>query len=153
MAWNSYVILKSLADMPTMLDDKYLEAIQSEIDKDKYVCSMEVHMDLCGEYAPFCVFCDKNVNTPCAVAFIKMKQMEGLPLEIAMTEDENEPAVESINQAGKKFEQLSEKTYSDPTAQKISQNEVKQVIANEQITHNFPTEKKRIRIAIAQRKK
>lgn len=88
MAWNNSYALKILADMPTNLSAKNLELLQSEIDKDKLATSIEMNRDLCGDYAPFCVFCNKKSAYPCAVALVKCKQAEGLQLEIAVSDGE-----------------------------------------------------------------
>lgn len=93
--WNSEAPLKLLMSMPSYLTLENLKNIQKIIDDDKFLNSKTYRRDLCGLYAPFCENCDKSVKYPCAVAYIKMKQAEGLEvdMEIAAATEE-EPAVE-----------------------------------------------------------
>ncbi len=88
--WDSNAPLELLKEMPAQLSKDNLQKIQLVIDKDKYICSSELQRDLCGEYAPFCEFCDKNITYPCAVAYVKMKQIDGMNIEIAAENAENE---------------------------------------------------------------
>ena len=81
--WNSEAPLKLLQTMPSELDIQNLRNIQQTIDVDKDENSHRLRRDLCGEYAPFCQMCDKWVKYPCAVAYVKMKQAEGMHVEIA----------------------------------------------------------------------
>lgn len=97
--WNSEAPLKLLMSLPAQLDIESLKNIQQVIDDDKYLNSESRKRDLCGEYAPFCKNCDKGIlKYPCAVAYVKMKQAEGVQVEIAATEEElaveEEPVVE-----------------------------------------------------------
>lgn len=80
--WNSQDPLKLLLSMPSQLTKENLENLQAVIDVDKMINSETYHRDLCGEYAPFCDYCDKSVYYPCAHAYVKMKQSEGLDVEI-----------------------------------------------------------------------
>lgn len=80
--WNSQNPLKLLLSMPSHLTKENLERLQAVIDVDKMVNSAQFHRDLCGEYAPFCDYCDKSVKFPCAHAYVKMKQSEGLDVEV-----------------------------------------------------------------------
>ncbi len=87
--WNSEAPLKLLMSLPAQLDIESLKAIQQVIDDDKYINSEILNNDLCGSYAPFCQNCDKGIlKYPCAVAYVKMKQAEGVQVEIAATEEE-----------------------------------------------------------------
>lgn len=87
--WNSEAPLKLLMSLPAQLNIENLKKIQKVIDEDKFINSRKLCRDLCGEYAPFCDGCDKGiVKYPCAVAYVKMKQAEGLEIEIAATDDE-----------------------------------------------------------------
>ncbi|MCI9560944.1 MAG: hypothetical protein HFK03_00490 [Clostridia bacterium] len=99
--WNSEAPLKLLQSMPAQLNIQNLKNIQQTIDVDKFENSKRLNRDLCGEYAPFCSMCDKWVKYPCAVAYVKMKQAEGMQVEIAASaylpadaEVEEEDAVE-----------------------------------------------------------
>lgn len=92
--WNSDAPLELLNEMPAQLNRANLERIQSVIDIDKFRESYEQGRDLCGEYAPFCALCDKSIETPCAVAYVKMKQAEGMEVEIAAANVAEEPVVE-----------------------------------------------------------
>lgn len=94
MSWNSNAPMELLSRMPQKLSKSNLEAMQKVIDNDKYLCSAMLERDLCGEYAPFCALCDRSMSTPCAVAYIRMRQAEGIKLEIAVSEDDS---VESAN--------------------------------------------------------
>lgn len=87
--WNSEAPLKLLQSMPAVLNLENLRVIQEKIDEDKYIHSQQLKRDLCGEYAPFCEFCDKSIyKYPCAVAYVRMKQLEGMQVEIAIAEEE-----------------------------------------------------------------
>lgn len=96
MEWNSNAPMELLAQMPARLSKSNLEAIQAVIDNDKHICGTIIGRDLCGNYAPFCSLCDKSINLPCAVAYIRMRQAEGIQLEIAPASDEYEPESEPI---------------------------------------------------------
>lgn len=80
--WNSQEPLKLLLSMPTQLTRENVENLQAVIDVDKILNSQKYGRDLCGEYAPFCDYCDKSVRFPCAHAYVKMKQAEGLDVEV-----------------------------------------------------------------------
>lgn len=80
--WNSQEPLKLLLSMPTQLTRENVENLQAVIDVDKIINSQKYGRDLCGEYAPFCDYCDKSVRFPCAHAYVKMKHAEGLDVEV-----------------------------------------------------------------------
>lgn len=80
--WNSQEPLKLLLTMPTHLTGENVQNLQAVIDVDKMLNSQRLKRDLCGEYAPFCDFCDKSVRYPCAHAYVKMKHAEGLDVEV-----------------------------------------------------------------------
>lgn len=88
MELNSNVPMELLANIPARLNKNSLETIQAVIDNDKLICSTMLGRDLCGEYAKFCALCDKSMKTPCAVAYIRLKQSEEIQLEIAASDDE-----------------------------------------------------------------
>ncbi len=93
--WNSEAPLKLLMSMPSYLTLENLKNIQQIIDDDKFINSQDYQHDLCGEYAPFCENCDKSVKYPCAVAYIKMKQEEGLKVDMEIAAvDAEEPQTE-----------------------------------------------------------
>lgn len=54
--------------IPALSHEGGEEDVQAFIDVDKYRKSEECGRDLCGEYAPFCVGCDKMLSNPCAKA-------------------------------------------------------------------------------------
>lgn len=81
--WNSQEPLKLLLSMPNTLNKENLEKLQGIIDVDKIINSQLLNRDLCGEYAPFCGLCDKSLQYPCAHAYVKMKQSEGLDVEVS----------------------------------------------------------------------
>lgn len=80
--WNENAPLELLKDMPSTLDEENVAKIQRAIDVDKYKNSEWKGYDLCGEYAPFCKNCDKSLTNPCARSYIKMKQNQGMNVEI-----------------------------------------------------------------------
>ncbi len=116
--WNSEAPLKLLMSLPAQLDVESLKVIQKVIDDDKYINSKIRNRDLCGGYAPFCAICDKGIiKYPCAVAYVKMKQAEGVQVEIAATEEElaveeevvEEPVVQ--NNTDKKYIRIATAKY------------------------------------------
>ena len=145
--WNSEAPLKLLESMPAELDIHNLKNIQQTIDVDKYINSYQRKRDLCGEYAPFCKNCDKWVKYPCAVAYVKMKQAEGMQVEIAASaylpadaevEDEPEEPVEELSEVEEEPEEQIEE---------IQEMDEPEVVEESAFEH-----KKYIRIAIAKRK-
>ncbi len=99
MNWNSKAPMELLSHMPPKLSKDNLKAIQAVIDNDKLICSTMLKRDLCGSYAPFCALCDRSMSTPCAVAYLRMKQAEGIQLEIAVSDEENEAQEVAVPQA------------------------------------------------------
>ena len=79
--WNSEAPLKLLKYMPDRLTREHLKDLQVVIEKDR-LKENKNDEENCDDYAPICSYCDKNVAYPCAVAYIKMKQAEGMPVEI-----------------------------------------------------------------------
>lgn len=175
MSWNSNAPMELLSHMPPKLSKANLETIQKVIDNDKFICSSMLARDLCGEYAPFCALCDKSMATPCAVAYIRMKQAEGIKLEIAVADDDlsahdnNTEKNQAETEAPEAFEAPQETEAEtvtetgDPTEQPREETEA-QAIYNEsnistdekgiaeEYSEPLP-EKKIIRIAVAKRKK
>ena len=86
--WDNEAHLKLLKSMPAQLSKDNLRDIQQTIDVDKFTNSQLLKRDLCGEYAPFCDNCNKSLQYPCAVSYVKMKQAEGMQVEIAAAENE-----------------------------------------------------------------
>lgn len=129
--WDISAPLRMLESMPARLNAENLSAIQDAIDIDKYKNSSALGRDLCGEYAPFCELCDKVGRYPCAVAFVKMKQAEGMQVVIAEVE---EAPAEAAEEAPAVAEQQA----------------VEEVAPVEEIPEPAPA--RRIRIAIARRK-
>ena len=80
--WDENKVLELLKDMPQVLTDENLCDIQKVIDDNKYWNGKSKKSELCGIYAPFCKICDKNVLTPCAVAYVRMKIAEGAALKM-----------------------------------------------------------------------
>lgn len=175
MNWNSNAPMELLSHMPPKLSKANLETIQAVIDNDKYICSTMLKRDLCGEYAPFCALCDKSMDTPCAVAYIRMKQAEGIKLEIAITDNESAPEAVDNSVESVPFENIDDKITAEPETEELSDNHIyvneagidpldnievetapDQPAANietaeEEVNEQPP--KKVIRIAIAKRKK
>ena len=96
--WNSQKPLELLLSMPSTLNKENIINLQAVIDVDKIINSQIHNRDLCGEYAPFCDFCDKNLSYPCAHAYVKMKQSEGLDVEVAQEVFEEEAAPASVDE-------------------------------------------------------
>ncbi|MDE7301100.1 MAG: hypothetical protein K2N47_02915 [Clostridia bacterium] len=80
--WNENGPLELLKGLPQVLTADNLAQIQKVIDDDKFVNSEGLEGDLCGQYAPFCRNCDKSVENPCAVAYVRMKIKEGMAVEM-----------------------------------------------------------------------
>ncbi|MDE6586306.1 MAG: hypothetical protein K2K80_06485 [Clostridia bacterium] len=89
--WNSQKPLNLLMSMPETLDKDNLIRLQKVIDIDKMTNSRTYGRDLCGEYAPFCEYCNKKVQYPCAQAYVKMKQAEGFNVQVDETLKGEEP--------------------------------------------------------------
>lgn len=101
--WDENAPLELLKDMPKVLSVENLAKIQEVIDKDKYINSYEMGCDLCGRYAPFCGGCDKNVQYPCAVAFVKMAHESGMEVEIEEIPYLNQPVQEEKKPSGRRI--------------------------------------------------
>ena len=129
--WNSQEPLKLLLSMPTQLTRENVENLQAVIDVDKIVNSQKYGRDLCGEYAPFCDYCDKSVRFPCAHAYVKLKQAEGLDVEVP------EEVYNSLKLEESTVQEVVEETAA--TEEEVVEEEV------------VETPKKRIRIAIAKK--
>ncbi|MDE7306358.1 MAG: hypothetical protein K2N33_03115, partial [Clostridia bacterium] len=80
--WDNNTPLQLLKTMPRKLNQDNLAKIQMIIDADKYKNSLVSGFDLCGIYAPFCRGCDKTSIYPCAIAYIRMLQSEGMKIQI-----------------------------------------------------------------------
>lgn len=176
MNWDSNAPLELLSSMPAQLNKKNLKDIQAIIDKDKFVCSHELTRDLCGEYAPFCALCDKSLKYPCAVSYVKMKQADGMQVEIAVSDDdnsdiedepvevatavatevvaENPPAETLVAEQKTAVEEVASQEAPVEVApvEAVAEVHEEQVEAKEEVVAEQPVAKKRIRIAIAKRK-
>ena len=109
--WNSQKPLELLLSMPSTLNKENIINLQAVIDVDKIINSQIHNRDLCGEYAPFCDFCDKNLSYPCAHAYVKMKQSEGLDVEVEeQLSVEEEPAKEVAAETTPEVEPKEKKT-------------------------------------------
>jgi hypothetical protein len=126
--WNENAPLELLKSLPSVLNEANLARLQSVIDYDKFINSTEHGYDLCGKYAPFCKGCDKKGKTPCAEAYIKMKQTQGYDIKIS-----NEAKNTEVKEEVKPVEQ--EKVETAP-----------------QTTEEVAPVKKRIRIAVARKR-
>ncbi len=80
--WDNNTPLQLIKTMPKKLNQDNLAKIQLVIDVDKYKNSLVSGFDLCGIYAPFCRGCDKTSIYPCAIAYIRMLQSEGMKIQI-----------------------------------------------------------------------
>lgn len=109
MELNSNVPMELLANIPARLTKTSLETIQAVIDNDKLICSTMLGRDLCGEYAPFCALCDRSIKTPCAIAYIRLKQAEEIQLEIAASNDEfNKQSLTDFSHDGINVDEVEE---------------------------------------------
>ncbi len=121
--WNSQEPLKILLSMPTHLTRENVENLQAVIDVDKIVNSQKFKRDLCGEYAPFCDYCDKSVRFPCAHAYVKMKHAEGLdvdvPDEVYNSLKIEEAVVEEAAPADEEVEQATEEEVVETPKKRI----------------------------------
>lgn len=134
--WDSQKPLDLLMTLPVKLNKEHLENLQAVIDVDKIVNSHKDGSDLCGIYAPFCDFCDKNVQYPCANAYVKMMQNEGLevevpeyvynslkikekPAEAVAKPDEHKPAIEKKPIVSEK-KLLTEKPVTESTKKPVA---------------------------------
>ncbi|MDE7167693.1 MAG: hypothetical protein K2O28_02450 [Clostridia bacterium] len=132
--WNSQEPLKLLLSMPTQLTRENVENLQAVIDVDKIINSQKYKRDLCGEYAPFCDYCDKSVRFPCAHAYVKMKKAEGLDVEVP------EEVYNSLKIEAEVVEEAA------PVEDEVVEEEVEEAV---EVVEEAP--KKRIRIAVAKK--
>ncbi len=86
--WNSEAPLMLLKYMPDRLTHEHLKDLQTVIDADKYERE-NISDESCEDYSPICAYCDKNAVYPCALAYVRMKQAEGMPVEIDYDEPKN----------------------------------------------------------------
>ena len=80
--WNEKGSLELLQGMPKVLTEKDLADLQQVIDNEKFVNSQKLREEHCDTYAPFCKYCDKSVESPCAVAYVRTKIKEGMEVEM-----------------------------------------------------------------------
>lgn len=166
--WDSNSPMQLLKSMPAKLNYDNLQKIQMVIDADKYKNSIVSGFDLCGIYAPFCRGCNKMSIYPCAVAYVRMMQSEGMNIEIDAA-----PAVkpEATVQKAEPIEKIQEpviETVSEPETEVISEiaeterleivEEAVEEVAASVYEQPIPEEqvkqenKIKIRIAVAKRK-
>ena len=81
--WDSNTPLQLLNSMPDVLEKEHLEKLQMLLDADKYKNQLISGVDLCGQYAPFCNECNKDINYPCAVAYVNFMKAQGMDIEIS----------------------------------------------------------------------
>ena len=154
--WNENAPLELLKDLPTVLNEANLARLQQVIDYDKFINSSECGYDLCGQYAPFCEGCDKTVQYPCAVSYVKMKQAEGMDIKIQSEVEEvlSEAPVETCECAEQPAEEACECTEQSCECQETCECEenceCQEAPAEEAVNEQPP--KKLIRIAIARRR-
>ncbi len=74
--WDKNRPIQLLYEFRNLLGERYLMQAQRIIDADKYSGSCDEGRDLCGEYAPFCNYCDKSSSTPCSSAYYNMLNSE-----------------------------------------------------------------------------
>ena len=83
--WNKEAPLKLLKYMPDRLSRVHLKDLQAVIEEDRQLQN-KGDSEYCDDYSPICKYCDKESQYPCAFAYIKMKQAEGMPIDIDYTE-------------------------------------------------------------------
>lgn len=83
--WNKEAPLKLLKYMPERLSRVHLKDLQAVIEEDK-ILQDKTDREACQDYSPICRYCDKSSQYPCALAYIKMKQAEGMRVDIDYTE-------------------------------------------------------------------
>ena len=140
--WDNNTPLQLLKSMPKVLEDEHLEKLQKLLEADKYKLQLLSDSDLCGNYAPFCDDCNKDIKYPCAVAYVHYLKTQGTDIEIAA----DLPAETSENSPEEVFEEapVTEEKTVEVTEEK-----------EEKAEDDKPEEesgKKRIRIAIARKK-
>ena len=114
--WDENKVLELLKDMPQVLTDENLCEIQKIMDDDRYHHKKSTKKDSCGTYAPFCKICDKNVLTPCAVAYVRMKNAEGTPLKMENYSSESEhyqALLKTAKGVGEEYKQSDSETDAD----------------------------------------
>ena len=142
--WNENAPLELLKELPAVINEANLARLQQVIDYDKFINSSECGYDLCGQYAPFCEGCDKTVQYPCAVSYVKMKQAEGMDIKIqSEVEEVLSDAAEESCECG---EQPCEAQEEIPSAEAAEEAPVEEAPEEEKPA------KKLIRIAIARRR-
>lgn len=134
------ILLDKLNDLSAKLTRNGLEKLQAEIDTDKFEQSLKQNRDLCGEYAEFCRFCDKNLKNPCASAYLKMISESRKNSEIAVTDVADE--------SDEKNKDNVVITASEINIDESDENDGEEQEVIEQIA----PAKKKIRIAVARRK-
>ena len=109
--WDNSTLLQLLNSMPKTLEKQHIEKLQMLIDADKYKNQLISGFDLCGQYAPFCYECDKNVNYPCAVAYVKYMKAQGMDIEISQSvfgEKVEDSAEQLVNEAESEVEKTTD---------------------------------------------
>lgn len=81
--WNSDRPFELFQQMSKEITGEDLKRLQQAINEDKETESNRQNRDVCGDYAPFCEYCNKNLSYPCAQAYIKMKSEEGCDVSVA----------------------------------------------------------------------
>ncbi len=167
--WNEKVPLELLNKMPKNLSNDDLWEIQKAINEDKFINSMVNGRDLCGEYAPFCKGCDKNGQMPCAVAYVRMKNAQGMDFTIGQPAGEScgvqEEAVDGCADKSEEAEDSDSRPqevnalFNRPATEAIAYEKPLQITGDRplKIMEESQTSKqgsgKKIRIAIARRRK
>ena len=167
--WDSNAPLQLLKSMPKKLSKENLEKIQLVIDADKYKNSLVSGFDLCGMYAPFCRDCKKASIFPCALAYVKMMQADGMEVEIdAKPVGESEggkfekPLKETAVKEEKKLTSEPEKEEEKPSVKQEAaveavtaakdEGEEKESFLPENLESPKQDANRKIRIAIARKK-
>lgn len=164
--WNENAPLELLKGMPHDLDQKNLDEIQKVINDDKFINSMCLGRDLCGEYAPFCQYCKKTTMTPCALAYVNMKIAEGMDIGLAPEcecseecrsdgecQSETEPSEEGEKQITPEDVGIRTTSQDALAYEKPLQITGEGRLKIEQESSAAKTSGKKIRIAIARRRK
>ena len=100
--WDKETPLLVLKTMPNVLEEEHLKKLQLLLDTDRYKNQIVSGIDVCGIYAPFCLNCNKEIEFPCAKAYINYLKDQGMYIQIAsdsVDEDIEEITDEKIEES------------------------------------------------------
>ncbi len=124
--WNEKASLELLKNMPDDLTEEHLVRLQKLLDANKYVSSIENGRDMCGEFAPFCKNCIRGGLTPCAIAYINMKNREGASYRVVDKANAEVPIADNAPEQ----EEALEQTPADGEPEQIDIEEIESIVAD-----------------------